>query len=575
MMSSDEVNVKYASNPDKAISLITESMSQSVIEFCCEWDNYLNDGFDIFSINNGLTNKDSITYSVKKAKRELKFDNAMNFSFNEECKNSNTANDEEIIMMLEKEKERLRNEVGSVNSNTDSVSFSFNVDQKEVSFDSNAFKSFKSNKSNKIGKEKDKKLCTVIVEEDINDKKNNENLISNNEVNIEIVCHKKIKDVKGNETQTDTTPMKVDTKCFSIIVNKELKDNEIRNAISLSYYSSNVKKVFEISKEENLNYNSTNVNKNKMIFIKKKIEKSLTNFNTIPLPRPEHSKTPTVNHIPIKEVFSSTSPLTIQKVNDIDFNSPSKKFKIEKVYTYNAYHDIIETHRGSSIDKDNNNSDEMISIANDSKKHYQTMTPLVNMKKLTIQQENYTTNENIIDNNSIDTSNEIDSNSSSQNIPSTKKDKEITRLTKQLNSYKSQNKMITDENKKLLEVISIFKKLSSIEKNALSPIPNASSSNMIDNSNNTLCKISKTINAESNNKNTFELHHEKPKKISRNRELNKAKTSIDKNEMIPFHLMDKKKLYENMIRCADKMSHSKYYASIYSKYVNKNNINEK
>lgn len=575
MMSSDEVNVKYASNPDKAISLITESMSQSVIEFCCEWDNYLNDGFDIFSINNGLTNKDSITYSVKKAKRELKFDNAMNFSFNEECKNSNTANDEEIIMMLEKEKERLRNEVGSVNSNTDSVSFSFNVDQKEVSFDSNAFKSFKSNKSNKIGKEKDKKLCTVIVEEDINDKKNNENLISNNEVNIEIVCHKKIKDVKGNETQTDTTPMKVDTKCFSIIVNKELKDNEIRNAISLSYYSSNVKKVFEISKVENLNYNSTNVNKNKMIFIKKKIEKSLTNFNTIPLPRPEHSKTPTVNHIPIKEVFSSTSPLTIQKVNDIDFNSPSKKFKIEKVYTYNAYHDIIETHRGSSIDKDNNNSDEMISIANDSKKHYQTMTPLVNMKKLTIQQENYTTNENIIDNNSIDTSNEIDSNSSSQNIPSTKKDKEITRLTKQLNSYKSQNKMITDENKKLLEVISIFKKLSSIEKNALSPIPNASSSNMIDNSNNTLSKISKTINAESNNKNTFELHHEKPKKISRNRELNKAKTSIDKNEMIPFHLMDKKKLYENMIRCADKMSHSKYYASIYSKYVNKNNINEK
>ena len=217
----------------------------------------------------------------------------------------------------------------------------------------------------------------------------------------------------------------------------------------------------------------------------------------------------------------------------------------------------------------------MISIANDSKKHYQTMTPLVNMKELTIQNENYTSNDNIVDNNSIDTSNELGSDSSSQNIPSIKKDKEITRLTKQLNSYKSQNKMITDENKKLLEVISIFKKLSSIEKNALSPIPNASNSNMIDNSNNTLCKISKTINAENNSKNIFDLHHEKPKKISRNSEISKAKTSIEKNEIIPFHLMDKKKLYENMIRCADKMSHSKYYASIYSKYINKNNINEK
>ena len=185
MMSTDEVNVKYASNPDKAISLITESMSQSVIDLCCEWDNYLNDGFDIFSINNGLTNKDSITYSVKKAKRELKFDNAMNFSFNEECKNITPTNDEEIIMMLEKEKERLRNEVGSVNSNNDSVSFSFNVDQKEVSFDSNAFKSFKSNKSNKTGREKDKKMCTVIVEEDITDiKKNNDHQVTNNEVNI-------------------------------------------------------------------------------------------------------------------------------------------------------------------------------------------------------------------------------------------------------------------------------------------------------------------------------------------------------------------------------------------------------
>ena len=93
---------------------------------------------------------------IVKAKRELKFDNAMNFSFNEECKNITPTNDEEIIMMLEKEKERLRNEVGSVNSNNDSVSFSFNVDQKEVSFDSNAFKSFKSNKSNKTGREKDK-----------------------------------------------------------------------------------------------------------------------------------------------------------------------------------------------------------------------------------------------------------------------------------------------------------------------------------------------------------------------------------------------------------------------------------
>ena len=162
MMSTDEVNVKYASNPDKAISLITESMSQSVIDLCCEWDNYLNDGFDIFSINNGLTNKDSITYSVKKAKRELKFDNAMNFSFNEECKNITPTNDEEIIMMLEKEKERLRNEVGSVNSNNDSVSFSFNVDQKEVSFDSNAFKSFKSNKSNNTGIEKDKKIGPFV-----------------------------------------------------------------------------------------------------------------------------------------------------------------------------------------------------------------------------------------------------------------------------------------------------------------------------------------------------------------------------------------------------------------------------
>ena len=194
MMSTDEVNVKYASNPDKAISLITESMSQSVIDLCCEWDNYLNDGFDIFSINNGLTNKDSITYSVKKAKRELKFDNAMNFSFNEECKNITPTNDEEIIMMLEKEKERLRNEVGSVNSNNDSVSFSFNVDQKEVSFDSNAFKSFKSNKSNKTGREKDKKMCTVIVEEDIADiKKNNDYQVTNSEVNIEIIQKNKVK----------------------------------------------------------------------------------------------------------------------------------------------------------------------------------------------------------------------------------------------------------------------------------------------------------------------------------------------------------------------------------------------
>ena len=568
MMSTDEVNVKYASNPDKAISLITESMSQSVIDLCCEWDNYLNDGFDIFSINNGLTNKDSITYSVKKAKRELKFDNAMNFSFNEECKNISTTNDEEIIMMLEKEKERLRNEVGSVNSNNESVSFSFNVDQKEVSFDSNAFKSFKSNRSNKIGKEKDKKMCTVIVEEDITDiKKNNEYQITNNEVNIELI-HKN-KQVTDNEAQTDKSSLKIDTRSFSIIVNKERKNNEIKKDISFSYYSNILKKVYSISNEENLNYSSTN--KNKMIFIKKKVEKSLTNFNTIPLPRPEHAKTPTVNHIPNKEIFISTaSPLTIQKVNDIDFNSPCKKFKIEKVYTYNAYHDIIETHRGSSID----NNEEMISIANDSKKHYQTMTPLVNMKKLTLQNENYTSNDNIGDN-SIDTSNEFGSDSSSHNIPSIKKDKEITRLTKQLNSYKSQNKMITDENKKLLEVISIFKKLSSIEKNALSPIPNASNSNMIDNSNNTICKISKTINAESNGKNIFDLHHEKPKKISRNSEISKAKTSIEKNEIIPFHLLDKKKLYENMIRCADKMSHSKYYASIYSKYVNKNNINEK
>lgn len=573
MMSTDEVNVKYASNPDKAISLITESMSQSVIDLCCEWDNYLNDGFDIFSINNGLTNKDSITYSVKKAKRELKFDNAMNFSFNEECKNITPTNDEEIIMMLEKEKERLRNEVGSVNSNNDSVSFSFNVDQKEVSFDSNAFKSFKSNKSNKTGREKDKKMCTVIVEEDITDiKKNNDYQVTNNEVNIEIIQKNKV--VTDNEAQTDKSPMKIDTRGFSIIVNKEKKNNEIKKDISFSYYSNMLKKVYSISNEENLNYSSTNVKKNKMIFIKKKVEKSLTNFNTIPLPRPEHAKTPTVIHIPSKEVFTSTvSPLTIQKVNDIDFNSPSKKYKIEKVYTYNAYHDIIETHRGSSIDKENN--EEMISIANDSKKHYQTMTPLVNMKELTIQNENYTSNDNIVDNNSIDTSNELGSDSSSQNIPSIKKDKEITRLTKQLNSYKSQNKMITDENKKLLEVISIFKKLSSIEKNALSPIPNASNSNMIDNSNNTLCKISKTINAENNSKNIFDLHHEKPKKISRNSEISKAKTSIEKNEIIPFHLMDKKKLYENMIRCADKMSHSKYYASIYSKYINKNNINEK
>lgn len=715
---------KYSSNPDSPFSFPNESLSQSltqsIVELTCEWDNYLNDGFDIFSINNGLTSQSfNRLVTKKKAKRtELKFDNALNFSFQEEAKTQNVS-DEEIIAMLEKEKERLRNEVGSANS---SVSFSFNIDQQknEVSFDSNAFKSFKSNKT---ASSFAKKNCTVIIEEETTGEKNkNKDEINNNEINNAAsfsILNKK-KENQDQICQTDELHLLIDNKTYLLYESKKTKIPkviEVEGKDYFSYYHSISKKIYEIANEENINYISasykqSNISKNgdKIIFVKKKVENSLTNFNTTPKSLPKNK---------------SLSSLVIQKVNDLDFNTVTKNFKIQKVYSYNAYHDIIETRRGSEsnikISKEINvhlpllENKDSISIANDSKQKYKTMTPLINIPRLTLpidkDEENELENEEEEDKESeIMSGNESEEEFHNGNeeilttsyekeiISEDKKDREIKRLNKRLNNYKTQNQIINDENKKLLEVISIFKKLSILNSNqitnsnnnptnaqnnaetysslpqinnlgkkedkeklfAISPISkkdNLSNSNSIDPSNNTLNKISKTITTSKpiklrSNKeqikdkknDSFNFSHNKPQGDlkSRNKDcntlkldyykikskeesssigpINKEITNLDyktinvlpvnnprntnkrlndlhnfeqiitdlkkksdceeekeseQSEIIPFHLLNKRKLYENIVKLTSSNKEQKnlpYYNTIYSKYVNNKKI---
>lgn len=721
----NEFGIKYSSNPDPPISFPNESLSQSltqsIVELTCEWDNYLNDGFDIFSINNGLTSQSFNRLITKKqAKRtELKFDNALNFSFQEEAKTQNVS-DEEIIAMLEKEKERLRNEVGSVNSINSSVSFSFNIDQQknEISFDSNAFKSFK---SNKMTSSFAKKNCTVIVEEETTGDNNKKNIDKNNN---EIVINKSISFSvlsRKNESndqicQTDELYLLIDnTTNLLYLPKKSEKSNLIKVETKdfFSYYHNISKKIYEITNEENINYISpsdkqSNINKNgdKIIFIKKKVENSLSNFNTAPKSLPKN-----------KFLLN----LVVQKVNDLGFNTITKNYTIQKVYSYNAYHDIIETRRGSESDikisKEINvhlpliENKDSISIAYESKQKYKTVTPLIDIPKLTLsvdkdeeneienEEEEYRESEMMRGYENEDENHNrnreiLTTSYEKETIPDNKKDREIKRLIKRLNNYKTQNKIINDENKKLLEVISIFKKLSMLNSNqitnsnnnptndqnnvdtysnlpqttnlrkkkdkeklfTISPISkkdNLSNSNSTDPNNNTLNNISKTIaasksfkiisiNEEMNNKKkeNFNFSHNKPQGNlnSRNKDSNTLKhdnyknktkeefssigqikkevTNLDyktinvlpinnnhntnkrlndlhnfeqiitdlkkknddeeekeseQSEIIPFHLLNKRKLYENIVKSTTSNKEQKnlpYYNTIYSKYVN-------
>jgi hypothetical protein len=129
----------------------------------------------------------------------------------------------------------------------------------------------------------------------------------------------------------------------------------------------------------------------------------------------------------------------------------------------------------------------------------------------------------------------IDISNASIEMSNKKKDNEIKYLSEKLDSYKSSNKLILDENKKLLEIISIFKQLQEIDSKEGSK-----------QNNNTLkdIKISKFDHPESPEKKTF-INTNKDKKttsysnIYKKKEISKPQTSFQKQQQ-PQQVVDNK-----------------------------------
>lgn len=364
-------------------------MDEPIIKLTCEWDNYFNDGFDIYSINNGIIGRSDYISTLNKNyedKIEFHIDNIQDFSFKEYSENFDLEND------------KVKEDNAENNRYDNDILNNIEIEDKENQF-------FSSSSSGNNHMNRDYKLYL------------SKTFVGNMFKNID----------KRNSWRNIVDQ-----------VEEHHQENNIKNILN---EDDNIHKTTEefLSDEEevrNLNNNNNTINR-KIVnnFINCVLSKKYEMKDYLNCPRGEYQSK-------INKTENNTELLTITETN-IEKNSPKKNLTIPP---------------------------EIVNIINNTS-------------------NNNNINEILLKNKEI----------------------EIKNLNEKLNTYKYQNKIILDENKKLLEIINIFKVLQNLE-NKNSQITTNSSNNSLNTVHTSEALISKNIIKENNMPveidNNIAIHHQ-------------------------------------------------------------------
>jgi len=561
-----------------------------------EWKDYYNNDYIIFSINNGVVNDQY--YSTRhilntyQSKVEFMIENIEDFSFkNEDIENSYDNNDFQInyaqqVLEVEDNYQKISQEKvidQSIKNNYNSNKENEYLHSNEIN-DVNEINSKNdlANEKPKIKNSKDIKISDEFLKnEDYAIEKHGEK--SNNPPNINRNIYEKSENVLKNQSEInkDDQENKLNKEYNLIEDSKEndkmdiIKKNKDGNILPLSRHDNNKKidynEMLHINdKKEDINYNTSNETNHNNSINEKHLQKDLkiiidkndspkedSKENNDVYERKKDNYKKLINNLKTQEQTNNNIkyyPLLDQRDK---YELENKKMDKDRyLKDIPATEKIVKSDGNKLYSKDNDN--ENLQISNSLNSNNSQDYNNINSENNEIQDfEKYP---KIY--------------SRAQSYTTRSRDDEIKSLNDKLFSYKNQNKIILDENKKLLEIINIFKILQNLENSK----KNNNNTNNGDSVNENLDSDGINREIENINKKKNFIVNKENTINNQNQELENNKDNIDfrykeKNEVfIKNDLLNFEKLHFSK---SDKNTISNLEFSNATKFLNtKNNLQD-